>query len=139
MVLRPEINKAVEEVLTDLADILAQVKEIKSFNIPLFLKVVYLVVQKVEYRVAHLDGWTGADKRLLATTVLNQLVNVPILPEWIEEKIIGLIVDVVVGTYNEVMGKTWSLIADSAPDAGPVAEAVRAAAVEVDVDPSAAL
>lgn len=53
------------------------------------------------------DGASGATKKCLAVTILNKIINIPILTESMEYQIIGSGVDVVVGTFNKLFGKKW--------------------------------
>ncbi len=50
---------------------------------------------------------SSEQKRKLAVDVINLLVNVPAIPEWLEGKIIGIIVDAVVEFANDAFGKAW--------------------------------
>ena len=45
--------------------------------------------------------------KVLAVKVLNRLIDVPALPEWAEEKLLGLLVDQVVEAFNQTLGKVW--------------------------------
>jgi len=49
----------------------------------------------------------GIDKRKFAIELINAIVDIPILPEFLEEKIIGLLVDFAVDIFNRKFGKRW--------------------------------
>ena len=50
---------------------------------------------------------SGDDKKVIAVSLINSLVDVPFIPEFIEERIISLIVDYTVYMFNTYMGKSW--------------------------------
>ena len=57
---------------------------------------------------ASLDGRLAkADKKALAISILNEYIDIPYLPEFAEEKLIGLAIDLVVNTINNIKGKNW--------------------------------
>lgn len=49
----------------------------------------------------------GKEKRQLAIDIINELVDIPVIPEFIEAKIIGLVVDAIVSALNKIFGKQW--------------------------------
>lgn len=64
-------------------------------------------IKSVEF-MAIKEGFKGADKKQLAISVINKLVNIPVLPEWLEEKIIGFAIDAIIQCLNKFLGKKWS-------------------------------
>jgi len=50
---------------------------------------------------------TGAEKKEAAVAVLNELIDIPLLPEWIEAKVISLVIDAVVEGFNSIFSKLW--------------------------------
>ena len=49
----------------------------------------------------------GEGKRKIAVDLINAAVDIPLLPEFIEEKVIGLLVDFAIWFYNEHFGHDW--------------------------------
>lgn len=49
----------------------------------------------------------GEQKREVAIDVINKLVNIPILPEFVEGSIIGWMIDILVQTFNKIGGQNW--------------------------------
>ena len=64
--------------------------------IPLFVELVKTVIEKVEFY----KDLTGEEKREIAVGVLNKAVDIPMLPEFMEERVFGLLVDVTVNLLN---------------------------------------
>lgn len=71
--------------------------------------VVYVV--KVVEKIASNGEIQKSDKKEFATKVLNKFLDIPYLPEWGEERVyglvIGIVVDTVVATFNNALGKDW--------------------------------
>lgn len=49
----------------------------------------------------------GADKKKLAVTLLNKLIDIPLLPEALEGMLIGWAIDAIVSALNKLFGKDW--------------------------------
>lgn len=71
-------------------------------------------VQPVVTEVIHVVERVGAEaklagdkKRDLAVAIINELVDIPMVPEAGEAYIIGFIVDMLVGAFNKKLGKSW--------------------------------
>ena len=54
-----------------------------------------------------LMGMSGANKKDYVVKALNAVIDIPFIPEAIEAKIIGLIVDIVVDVVNKYWGHKW--------------------------------
>lgn len=65
------------------------------------------VISRVEEVQSVTAALTGDQKKEVAGRVLNLLINLPIIPEWIEAKIFGLAVDWFVEFFNRSFSKTW--------------------------------
>lgn len=50
---------------------------------------------------------SGPEKKAVAATVLNRLVNLPIVPEFVEQKIFEAAVDWFVEFFNRSYGHKW--------------------------------
>jgi len=62
------------------------------------------VVKTIETELA---GVEGADKRDAAVKAINKLIDIPKVPEWIEEILIGMAVDFAVWLANKWFGHDW--------------------------------
>jgi hypothetical protein len=99
-----DINKLAEEVISDLADLKAEAKAVKSVKDA--LKILPAVIKKVE-EVAGGVALAGAEKKELAVAVINKLVDIPWVPESAEAYIIGLGIDAAVAALNRLLGTSW--------------------------------
>jgi len=68
------------------------------------------IVTEVERISKQVKGVTGDDKKEAVMSILNALVDsgtikIPFVPKWLVKKLLGLMVDWVVGYYNEKFGK----------------------------------
>ena len=64
------------------------------------------VVHRVEELAANIK-LAGADKKALAVKVINLLVDIPYVPESLEEIIFSYAVDAIVAAFNKKLGKGW--------------------------------
>ena len=82
--------------------------DIKDFDFPEdLLEVVTEVVASVEYYSNVTEKLDGKEKKKLAIILINILVDVPGLPEFVEEKIIEMIVEWTVSIFNKYFGSDW--------------------------------
>lgn len=58
------------------------------------------VVDKVLWAERELKGKTGEEKRAVVVSKLNEIINLPWVPEWVEGKLIGFFVDMVCDKAN---------------------------------------
>jgi len=70
------------------------------------IKYIPAAIKSVEFEAIK-EGFNGADKKQLAVSIINKLINIPIMPEWLEEKIIGFAIDAIITTLNKFLGKNW--------------------------------
>lgn len=89
------VVKAVEASLASLADEFKQVKTLWGA-----VKMVPHVVEAVEVAVVTVGPLTGPEKKQVAVIVLDDLVDIPLLPDSVERVIIGWAVDLVVHVAN---------------------------------------
>ena len=65
------------------------------------------VLEKVLWAEEELRGKSGAEKRAAVVGKLNELINLPWVPEWVEGKIIGWLVDLWCEKLNWLFGHDW--------------------------------
>lgn len=70
------------------------------------IKYIPNAIKSVEFEAIK-EGFKGSDKKQLAIAIINKLVNIPVIPEWLEEKIIGFAIDAIIVTLNKFFGKKW--------------------------------
>ena len=49
----------------------------------------------------------GSSKRDTAVAIINSLIDIPFVLEWLEGRMIGLLVDFIVDLFNRKFGKRW--------------------------------
>jgi len=67
-----------------------------------WFKTVVRVIRDVEH-----ENKSGKEKRAVAVKLINKAVDVPLLPEWVEGKVFGLLVDFTIYLYNQHFGHNW--------------------------------
>lgn len=65
------------------------------------------VVEKVLWAETELKGKTGAEKRAVVVAKLNEIIDLPWVPEWVEGYAIGWLVDFVCDMLNRLFGHDW--------------------------------
>jgi len=107
MSITPEnVEKLLKDVQTAI-DILKQNKDWNIDNINGKVDLLQSVIVEVEKTAQEVGGMLGAEKKELAVAILNKLIDIPILPEWVEAKVIEYIIDVVIALMNKWFGKLW--------------------------------
>ena len=86
---------------------LGYVAKIKGFDVKAIISLIADVVMAVE-RVAPTFGkLTGDEKKKVAVSIINEFIDIPFLPEWMEAKVIGFAIDAIVGSVNKWFGHLW--------------------------------
>jgi hypothetical protein len=80
-----------------------------NFSFGRLFNIVMFIVGLVEQAVVKFGPMSGKDKKEIATRVINDLVDIPIVPEYVEGAMIGWVIDQVVDYLNKVFGKKWSV------------------------------
>ena len=69
------------------------------------------VFKKIEAAVIEVENknplGNGGFKRDTACTIINGLIDIPFVPEWVEDRVIVLLVDFIVDLFNRKFGKRW--------------------------------
>lgn len=102
-----------EEVLLD--QIVAAVEEacgvaesLKGKKFAAALKIISDVLPDIVEQVELVgDGLGSADKRELAILAIHKYFNVKVLPDGLEKKILGILIDSTVKGFNKLFGKDW--------------------------------
>jgi len=66
-----------------------------------------LVMSMVELQASQLGTMTSDEKKAVAVETLNWLVDVPLVPEWLEAKFFNVAVDLLVIGLNKWVGQDW--------------------------------
>ncbi|MCI0597338.1 MAG: hypothetical protein L0Z48_12480 [candidate division Zixibacteria bacterium] len=100
-----DTNKIAEEIYANLEEVVKAVtaaQGLKGFGL-----VIPLVLTKVEEARGSVSFLSSEEKKDVAVKVLNKFINLPVLPEWAEAKVIGLAVDWFVNFFNRSFGHGW--------------------------------
>jgi len=73
---------------------------IKKHDFFSILTAVTVIVKVVEEAASQFKGLTGKEKQQIAVTVLNRLIDIPFIPESMEQWLFEYVVDLVVGRLN---------------------------------------
>ena len=101
-----ELDTLADKIVAEVKGAKEQFKDRKISNFKDVLSLVPFLVRLLE-NLSYKSEINKADKKVLAVKVLNRLIDVPALPEWAEEKLLGLLVDQVVEAFNQTLGKVW--------------------------------
>ena len=102
--------KMLNAVVENLKDSLGEIKSIKKLDLNSVKQVATIIdeaVTEVERVSKEIRAFSSKEKRQLAVDAINQILDIPLIPEFVEGKVIGLVVDVVVGLLNKWFGKNW--------------------------------
>jgi len=91
-----------------------------------FKKLKVWVVEKVMWAEKGLRGKTGAEKRAVVVAKLNEIIDLPWVPEWAEEKVIGWLVDLACGKLNILTDHDFSEMQLDEKQTEELAEALEA-------------
>ena len=99
-------NKILKKVWDEAEDAYEEIKALEGFHVSHIWKFIVIVAQNIEDLSENL---TGTEKKELATIIVNKLIDIPIVPEWMEEKVFALLIDVIVESFNSIFGKnSWN-------------------------------
>lgn len=65
------------------------------------------VIAKIEALAPEIGGLTGREKKKVAVVLVNEFVNIPFVPEWLEAKVFDYVIEAIVKTLNSYLGKGW--------------------------------
>ena len=102
-------QKMNEEIAVLVEELKAKVAEIKDLNLRTakgLLSAVVIVVRFIE-SLSHSDRIFKTEKKSTALEVLNSLIDIPYLPEFLEHSIFSWLIDMTVETLNRTLGKLW--------------------------------
>ena len=105
-----EITQLVANIIEDLQDAKVRLGGFGEFN-PQTMAEVYdvvsTVVRSIEDFASGMEDFSGEQKREAAIEILNDLLDVPFMPEFVEASLIGWTIDVLVTSFNRLGGNDW--------------------------------
>jgi len=103
----PETLLKVKNDVLATIDIFKQNKDWSIESINGKVDILQATILEVEKTSKEVGGLSSAEKKQLAVDIINSLVNIPILPEWIEAKVIEYVIDIVIALMNKWFGHLW--------------------------------
>jgi len=103
----PEVLDSVGKKVQATIDTLKQNKDWSMDSINGKIDMIQLTVTEVEKAALDLGGMTGEEKKKLAVEIINNRIDIPILPENAEALLIGWVIDFFIGVVNKIIGKLW--------------------------------
>lgn len=99
-----DYEKKAQELLDKLDAVKVRIKGISGLKAA--IEAIPEVITLVE-KLSAAEDLASADKKKLAVAVINELVDIPFLPESVEEMLIGWAIDAVISAFNKLVGKDW--------------------------------
>jgi hypothetical protein len=100
-----DTNKIAEMIYNELKEVVTAISEAKG--LAGFGQVIPMVLTRVEGARGSVSALTGEEKKDVAVKVLNKFINLPVLPEWAEAKVISLAVEWFINFFNRSFGHAW--------------------------------
>lgn len=79
----------------------------KARGIVALLKLIPVVLRTIEEIAVSGHGMTGEQKKAAAVDIINDLIDIPFFPEWVEARIIALLIDALIAGFNILFGHLW--------------------------------
>ena len=105
-----EIRQLIETIVGDLQDAKIRLGGFGEFNPEAMAEVYQIistVVQAIEEFANGIDDFSGEEKREAAIEILNDILDIPFMPEFVEASFIGWSIDILVTSFNRLGGNDW--------------------------------
>ena len=79
------------------------------------------VIEQVMWAETNMRGKSGKEKRDAVVARLDEMIKLPFYLEWLDDKLIGILVDLVCGKLNQVYAHHF---ADAKPDIAKLAHEI---------------
>jgi hypothetical protein len=99
-----------ENILEDLKEQIELLKTIDSWNleaVKLVWDIILGIIERIEFYSEELETMTSEDKKDMAVKLVNKLVDIPYIPEFLEEKLFDFVIDGLVHVLNGLFGHKW--------------------------------
>ena len=107
MELTPEILEQVYKKVQGTFDELKANKDWSPSGISGQVDILQATLVEIEKTSEAIGVLTGEQKKRLAVLIINKIVDIPVIPEWIEGKIIEYIIDIMIGFFNKHFSHAW--------------------------------
>ncbi len=104
-----DINKLADEIINSGKVVIDAAKGIHGVDGA--VKIIPGVIAEVELAAQKTQGMTSAEKKELAVTIINRLIDIPLIPESVEAMLLGYAIDAIVSALNKLVGKDWIKLA----------------------------
>jgi len=104
-------KELVKEIVGDIRELYGKIKTVKTLgpkSVGVAIDIIEDVTIAIEEHSDEFETLSGSAKKKLAIDIINELIDIPVLPEIMEAKIIGFIVDTVIRLKNKWLGKGWN-------------------------------
>jgi hypothetical protein len=94
----------------EMNDLRIRLSKISGVNVEMakaVFEIITLAVKKIEDYSKNVQSLTSEEKKSLAVRVINELVDIPWVPESIEAVLFGWLVDFAIHLFNKLSGKAW--------------------------------
>lgn len=102
-----QLSKTFAGELNALRIRLSKVQGVNLATAKAVFEIIVTAVQKVEDYSANVALLTSDEKKAVAVRLVNELVDIPWVPESIEAILFGWLVDFAVYLFNKLHGKQW--------------------------------
>ncbi len=107
---KEEVKQLTLELFDDFEDIKIRLGRIGHFSPEAVSEVYSIIVEVVQTIEVYSDSvrtLTGEDKKAVAVEMLNDIVDIPFIPEFVEGALIGWSIDLVIMLFNKYIGQDW--------------------------------
>jgi hypothetical protein len=99
-----------ENILEDLKENIELLKAIEKWNleaVKLVWDIMLGVIERIEFYSEELEDLNSEEKKDMAAELLNKLIDIPYMPEWLEAKLFDFSIDGAVQILNNLFGHKW--------------------------------
>ena len=105
-----QLEQITLELLAEFEDIKIRLGRIGKFSpeaVRECYNIIVDVVRLIEDYSANVQLLTGEEKKEVAVKMLNDVVDIPWVPEFVEASLIGWSIDLVIDLLNKYIGQDW--------------------------------
>jgi len=105
-----ELKALTKELFTEFENVKIKLGGIGKFDATAVVEV-YGIIQDVIKTIEEYSNTVGTisseDKKAVATDLINDIIDIPWIPDFVEGALIGWSIDLVVNVFNKVGGQAW--------------------------------
>jgi len=103
-------SELVDKIIAEVSGVISKAKTVKKLDkasIGYLADVIQETIKQVEVVSSEVKKLSSKQKLQLAIDVLNKIVDIPYVPEFMEERILSIMISVAVEWMNKRFGKNW--------------------------------